>query len=34
MLPAQAIGPMAQGQIARDVWMANIINSFQDQTVI
>lgn len=34
MLPVQAIGPMVQGQIARDVWMASVVNSFQNQKVL
>ena len=34
MMPAQAIGPMVQGQIARDVWMASVVNSVQNQMVI
>lgn len=34
MLPVQAIGPMVQGQIARDVWMASVVNSFQNQMVL
>lgn len=34
MLPPQAIGPMVKGQIARDIWMASIINSLQNQTII
>lgn len=27
MLPIQAIDPMVRGQIARDVWMANVVNN-------
>ena len=34
MLPVRAIGPMVQGQIARDVWMASVINGVQDQMVV
>ena len=34
MLPIQAIDPMVRGQIARDVWMANIVNNVKNQTVI
>ena len=34
MLPAQAIGPMVQGQIARDVWMASVVNAVQNQMVV
>lgn len=34
MLPSQAIGPMVRGQIARDVWMADVVNSSQNQMVI
>ena len=34
MLPAQAIGPMVQGQIARDVWMARVVNGAQNQMVV
>jgi hypothetical protein len=34
MLPARAIGPMVQGQIARDVWMASVLQGVQSQTVI
>jgi uncharacterized iron-regulated protein len=34
MLPTQAIGPMAQGQIARDVWMASVINDAKNQVLI
>lgn len=34
MLPVQAIGPMAQGQIARDVWMASVVNSVQNRMVL
>ena len=34
MLPLNAIDPMVQGQIARDVWMASVINRFDDRTVI
>jgi uncharacterized iron-regulated protein len=34
MLPAQAIGPMVQGQIARDVWMARVVQGVKTQTVI
>lgn len=34
MLPPQAIGPMAKGQIARDVWMAQVINESDAQTVV
>lgn len=34
MLPAQAIGPMVQGQIARDVWMASVINGVQNNMVV
>jgi len=34
MLPLQAIGPMVQGQIARDVWMASVLNSIENQMVM
>jgi uncharacterized iron-regulated protein len=34
MLPAQAIGPMVQGQIARDVWMASVVNGVTNQMVV
>lgn len=34
MLPAQAIEPMVQGQIARDVWMASVINGVQNRMVV
>jgi uncharacterized iron-regulated protein len=34
MLPSQAIGPMVQGQIARDVWMASVVNSVLNQMVL
>lgn len=34
MLPAQAIGPMVEGQIARDVWMASVINGVQKTLVV
>lgn len=34
MLPIQAIGPMVLGQIARDVWMASVVNNVKNQTVI
>ena len=34
MLPAQAIDPMVQGQIARDIGMARVINGLKDQAVI
>ena len=34
MLPIQAIGPMVQGQIARDVWMASVVNSVQNRMVL
>lgn len=34
MLPIQAIDPMVRGQIARDVWMANVVNNVKTQTVI
>ena len=34
MLPPQAIDPMVQGQIARDVWMANVVQGVKNQTVI
>ena len=34
MLPAQAIGPMVRGQIARDVWMASVVKAVQNPTVI
>ncbi len=34
MLPPQAIAPMVQGQIARDVWMASVINALKNQTVV
>jgi uncharacterized iron-regulated protein len=34
MLPVQAIGAMVKGQIARDVWMASLVNNVQNQTVV
>ena len=34
MLPAQAIGSMVEGQIARDVWMASVINGVQKTLVV
>jgi uncharacterized iron-regulated protein len=34
MLPIQAIDPMVRGQIARDVWMANVVNNVKNQMVI
>lgn len=34
MLPAQAIGPMVQGQIARDVWMAHVVNGVSNAPVV
>lgn len=34
MLPIQAIGPMVKGQIARDVWMASVVNKVHNQTVV
>ena len=34
LLPAQAIDPMVQGQIARDVWMASVVMGGQNPTVI
>lgn len=34
MLPAQAIGPMARGQIARDVWMAHVIRQATSELII
>jgi uncharacterized iron-regulated protein len=34
MLPLQAIGPMVHGQIARDVWMASVVNKVQNRTVL
>lgn len=34
MLPLQAIGPMVQGQIARDVWMASVLNSVQNRMLL
>jgi hypothetical protein len=34
MLPTQAIEPMVKGQIARDVWMAKIINASDAQLII
>jgi uncharacterized iron-regulated protein len=34
MLPVQAIAPMVRGQIARDVWMASVVNGVQNQTVM
>lgn len=34
MLPAQAIGPMVHGQIARDVWMASVISGVQNNMVV
>jgi len=33
-LPSSSIEPMARGQIARDVWMAHVINGLQNQTVV
>jgi uncharacterized iron-regulated protein len=34
ILPAQAIAPMVQGQIARDVWMASVVNGVENQMVV
>lgn len=34
MLPVRAIAPMVQGQIARDVWMASLVNGVQNQIVV
>jgi len=34
MLPTSAVGPMAVAQVARDVWMASVINGLQNQVVI
>lgn len=34
MLPAQAIGTMVQGQIARDVWMAHVVNGVSNAPVV
>lgn len=34
MLPAQAIGPMVQSQIARDVWMAHVVNGVTNAPVV
>jgi len=34
MLPTLAIRPMAQGQIARDVWLASVINDAKNQVLI
>lgn len=34
MLPTQAIGPMVQGQIARDVWMAHVVNGVANAPVV
>ena len=34
MLPAQAIGPMVHGQIARDVWMASVVNGVKSRMVM
>lgn len=34
MLPAQAIGPMARGQIARDVWMAHVVNGISNAPIV
>jgi uncharacterized iron-regulated protein len=34
MLPAQAIGPMVRGQIARDVWMAHIVNGVSNAPIV
>jgi len=34
LLPAQAIGPMVRGQIARDVWMASVVMGIKNSTVI
>ncbi len=34
LLPPQAIGPMVKGQIARDVWMAHLINNTPNRMVI
>jgi len=33
-LPVSSLEPMARGQIARDVWMAHVINGLQNQTVV
>jgi uncharacterized iron-regulated protein len=34
MLPVQAIGAMVKGQIARDVWMASVVNKVHNPTVV
>ena len=34
MLPTKAIGPMVQGQIARDVWMAHVVNGVSNAPVV
>jgi uncharacterized iron-regulated protein len=34
LLPAKAVGPMVQGQIARDVWMAHVVNGVANSTVV
>jgi uncharacterized iron-regulated protein len=34
MLPMQAVDSMVRGQIARDVWMASIINNAKNKTII
>lgn len=34
MLPIKAIGPMVQGQIARDVWMAHVVNGVSNAPVV
>jgi uncharacterized iron-regulated protein len=34
MLPDPALGPMVQGQIARDVWMASVVNGVPNRMVL
>ena len=34
MLPAQAISPMVRGQIARDVWMAHVVNGVSNAPIV
>lgn len=34
MLPAPAIDPMVRGQIARDVWMAHVVNGVSNASIV
>jgi uncharacterized iron-regulated protein len=34
MLPTQAVAPMVQGQIARDVWMAHVVNAVSNAPAV